>query len=473
MSSIVIVIVALGALGWLAVLVASGLRGRNKDEVPPNLDPFKTDAELEGRRLDRVMSVAVILSGLLAISLPVYWLGEIGRQEGFEEQFHEESVERGHEHVEEFQCGACHGAALDGGVAGFVDKRSGVAVSWAAPALNDIFYRYDEDEVRFWIVYGRPGSPMPPWGLDGGGPMNEQQVQEVIDYLKTVQIPQAEAVAAVDTRVDLALSSLDGADASVDAQIASQQELIAEIEAAPGQLAALRPLAEAAAAILAGASGVDVDEDGVTDRVEAELSAVSEDAAAIVADLAPIVLDPRNPATSPDGTSDLRAAETYVAALESEVSALQLTVDRQDDLLATAEEGLEFLQQAGEQRKYAVDFQSVADATFGGDVDQARRAVGVYQAYCARCHTSGYSEGPAFTQEVGSGALGPALWEGRANVQFLDAESMKNFIANGSELGVGYGVNGVGRGYMPGFGQVLPEEDLDLLIQYLRGEVLR
>ncbi len=99
--------------------------------------------------------------------------------------------------------------------------------------------------------------------------------------------------------------------------------------------------------------------------------------------------------------------------------------------------------------------------------------LGIYQGLCARCHTSGYSEGPAFAQEAGAGSLGPALWDGRPNVQFLTADDMKKFLSEGSQLGVGYGVNGIGRGYMPGFGMVLSEADLDLVIQYLRGEVLR
>ena len=473
MSSIVIVVVALGALGWLAVLVAAGLRGRTKDEVPPNLDPFKTDAELEGRRLDRVLSVAVILSGLLAISLPVYWLGEINRQEGFVEQFSEEAVERGHEHVLEFACGDCHGAALNGGVAGYIDARSGVEVSWIAPNLTDIFYRYDEDEVRFWLVNGRAGSPMPPWGLEGGGPMNEQQIDEVIAYLRSIEVPQSQVVADVETAVDLALSSLAGADDSVDAQIETQLELIRTVEEAPALVVALQPLAESARSVLDGAGGVDVDEDGVTDRAETELTALAEQVAAIDPSLAAVVLDSRNPASDPTGASDSRTASAWVSALESRLTSLQLTVDRKDDILATAEEGLTFLEEAKAERLYAIDLQAVADATFDGNLDDATRAVGVFQSQCARCHTSGYSEGPAFTQPVGSGALGPALWDGRANVQFLDEAQMKEFLSLGSEVGKGYGVNGIGRGFMPGFGQVLSESDLDLVIRYLRGEVLR
>ena len=46
---------------------------------------------------------------------------------------------------------------------------------------------------------------------------------------------------------------------------------------------------------------------------------------------------------------------------------------------------------------------------------------------------------------------------------------MINFIINGSAIGKPYGVNGVGQGRMPGFGTALPESDVALIIDFLRG----
>jgi mono/diheme cytochrome c family protein len=63
-------------------------------------------------------------------------------------------------------------------------------VNWKAPALNTVFYRFSEDEVRFILDYGRPFSPMSPWGLVGGGPMNTQQIDTLIEYMKSIQIPR-------------------------------------------------------------------------------------------------------------------------------------------------------------------------------------------------------------------------------------------------------------------------------------------
>jgi mono/diheme cytochrome c family protein len=64
------------------------------------------------------------------------------------------------------------------------------AVNWKAPALNTVFYRFDESEVEFILNYGRPFSPMSPWGTIGGGPMTSQQIETLIEYLKSIQIPR-------------------------------------------------------------------------------------------------------------------------------------------------------------------------------------------------------------------------------------------------------------------------------------------
>ena len=53
-----------------------------------------------------------------------------------------------------------------------------------------MLYRFDESEVRYILTYGRPGSPMSAWGLVGGGPMNSQQIETLIAYLRSIQIPR-------------------------------------------------------------------------------------------------------------------------------------------------------------------------------------------------------------------------------------------------------------------------------------------
>ena len=183
-SSLFITLIALAIIGALAYFAAIGFRGsgRTKD-VPPNLDKYHSDDELETNHLDRTLSVAVLVASLLTVMIPLYYLGEENRQEEFVEYFDEVSVVRGENLYEEFGCGNCHGVDGSGGAASYVEKRSGVSVTWAAPAINNVFYRYDSEEIRYWLIYGRANSPMPAWGLEGGGPMNDGQLDDLIDYL--------------------------------------------------------------------------------------------------------------------------------------------------------------------------------------------------------------------------------------------------------------------------------------------------
>ncbi len=108
--------------------------------------------------------------------------------------------------------------------------------------------------------------------------------------------------------------------------------------------------------------------------------------------------------------------------------------------------------------------------------EEAQRAVALFNGYCARCHTSGFSAGVPYTQEAGSGGFGPALWDGRPLVQFGEAppegsedpDLLVDFLINGSEAETGYGINGFGSGRMPAFGAILDQGDIELLARYLR-----
>ena len=103
-------------------------------------------------------------------------------------------------------------------------------------------------------------------------------------------------------------------------------------------------------------------------------------------------------------------------------------VEGQEKFLNEALDGLEFLETALEQRLWEVSFEEIAESTFGGNIDEAKRAVGLFNAYCARCHTAGYSAGVAYTKKIGSGGLGPALRGGRANIQFKNRGDLIDFI---------------------------------------------
>ncbi len=222
---------------------------------------------------------------------------------------------------------------------------------------------------------------------------------------------------------------------------------------------------------------MDGDGDGLTDRAEIEVMDLIAEVVAEAPSSDPVLVlqavefDPADPFTITRGGTpvpDLDEVATVIAEMDTIVRNLTLAVDNAENLMRNALAGLDFLEEAAAARRWTFDYDTLAAEAFDGDVDAARHAAGLYNAYCARCHTAGYSAGVAFTQEAGSGAFGPSLRAGRSVVQFPDYEDQVDFIVEGSEDGKQYGVNGVGRGWMPGFGAVLPESDIRAIVSLVR-----
>ncbi|MFM2073248.1 MAG: hypothetical protein RLZZ623_3512 [Actinomycetota bacterium] len=202
-SAIAAVIFVITVIGWIVYFFANRKAARpelgSEIELAPNRKAYYDDEVLEGRRLERVQVLGLLFLVVLVIGLPLYWVFEPSRQAGAVEAKNEEFVRWGSKLFATtaeggFNCAGCHGAQGGGGQAAYTitDPNTGQvkAVQWNAPALNTVFYRYDESEVKFILVYGRPFSPMSPWGLAGGGPMNDQQIETLIAKLKTLQIPR-------------------------------------------------------------------------------------------------------------------------------------------------------------------------------------------------------------------------------------------------------------------------------------------
>ena len=147
-----------------------------------------------------------MLLTIVAVTLPLYWLGEPGRHEGRDLDTWRIFNNRGEEiYVEGAQCVTCHGAGrCTGGVVNTaITSESGefvAQVNWKAPALNTLLSRHTEDEVLHVLNFGRNGV-MPAWGGGGGGPLTDQQLEEVIFYLRTrADLTEEEIRAEVTSR---------------------------------------------------------------------------------------------------------------------------------------------------------------------------------------------------------------------------------------------------------------------------------
>ncbi|MGB3735556.1 MAG: cytochrome c [Ilumatobacter sp.] len=169
-------------------------------ELAANRKKYYDDDTLEGSRLERMQMIGLACLLVSVIGLPFYWVLEPNRQAGAQEGWDKRFASWGSELFEPtaeggFNCAGCHGGMNGvGGEAPFTvtDPVTGAvtAVNWKAPAINTVFYRFDESEVEFILNYGRPFSPMSPWGTIGGGPMTTQQIETLIEYLKSIQIPR-------------------------------------------------------------------------------------------------------------------------------------------------------------------------------------------------------------------------------------------------------------------------------------------
>jgi mono/diheme cytochrome c family protein len=224
-GAVIVVLIVLGLLVYLWVNLREGRAEVGSEiELAPNRKPYYGDDELETTVLNRTLRWALVLLVVIAVALPLYWLNEPSRQSGAEENFLTTFEARGEQlYVEGSQCQNCHGPEGTGGQAPYtitdVDGEFVASVNWRAPALNTVLLRFSREEVEYIINYGRPFSPMPGWGASvNKGPLNEQQVSNIVDYLASIQLSPEEAQhqAQVALATDLGLIDEGASDDEID-----------------------------------------------------------------------------------------------------------------------------------------------------------------------------------------------------------------------------------------------------------------
>lgn len=191
-----VAILALAAVLVPVVLYVRSSRGRKPwiEDVPSAMRPGYSDEELEGKIRMRYLTWGVVLTIFFAIALPLYWINEQSRLGEEVEGFFAVSVERGAA-LYAANCAQCHGADAQGGGAA---SPYNADESWPAPNLTTIAARYEDNpnvtDIRQYIIntleVGRPGTPMPTWGAAYGGPWNDQQIEEVTDFILSRQVDE-------------------------------------------------------------------------------------------------------------------------------------------------------------------------------------------------------------------------------------------------------------------------------------------
>lgn len=215
-------VVLVMSVGWVIYFLGAARRTYEPGvefSTAPNRKTYFDDEGLEGSRLTRYLWVAFALLAISAVGLPIYWVREPFRQKGGgldrgTAYFEEEAVKRGGWYFQaapgdpptprepHYGCESCHGKKGVGGVAPFTlsDPANPEAlpqqVQWVAPPLNTVMLRFRPEEVKTILIYGRAGTPMPPWGVEGGGALNNQQIEDLVAYLEHIKLDPKEVQAA-------------------------------------------------------------------------------------------------------------------------------------------------------------------------------------------------------------------------------------------------------------------------------------
>ncbi len=222
-------ITAIVAIGFVVLFIRNINQAKpelgSEIELAANRRPYLSDEELEGPKLDKSLSFALVTLGICSLAIPFYWLAEPGRQDGAVDAYQLSFESRGEDlYVAGAQCVNCHSAGGVGGGAAYVlqdaDGQFVANAQWNAPALDDLFLRYDEEEVRYILNYGRPDSPMAAWGTPGGGPLTTQQVQNIMEYIETFQMQSLDAIAINESEdAEVAQAAADEIEDAIRAEI--------------------------------------------------------------------------------------------------------------------------------------------------------------------------------------------------------------------------------------------------------------
>lgn len=195
-----LVVGALAALAFAGVLVWLVVRRQpeRKPDIPAGMRPGPADEVLERRMVERFIGWSLVFVVFFAAWIPVLWFMEPNTNAAESEALTQRSITRGSEWFEVsssenptgFGCARCHGPEGAGGEeipfeGGFVQPPALVDVcggeATGHPLIKSI------DDIRTTIEQGREGTAMPSWSINYEGPMNDQQIDDLINYLLTIQ----------------------------------------------------------------------------------------------------------------------------------------------------------------------------------------------------------------------------------------------------------------------------------------------
>jgi cytochrome c553 len=195
--------VLVGVVSAVVVLIAAGAalaalrRPRRTPEldIPRGMQPGPSDPDLEKPLLERALFWGVALILLVALWMPAVWLLEPNINADDTRGLIDESVERGRlislpgseENQLGFNCERCHGPGLTGSQNVYNNRLVPV------PNLQTVCERLTVDQIVTTIAEGREGTDMPSWSVRFAGAMDDQQINDLLNYILSIQTIPDEA----------------------------------------------------------------------------------------------------------------------------------------------------------------------------------------------------------------------------------------------------------------------------------------
>ena len=192
-----VILLVLGGIFVVAAASALVLRGRVTREpapdIPPAMEPGPSDPALETPLLQKLQGWGVVLVTFFVIWLPYTWLIEPSSNLKQEEALKTGAIARGRRSVELFTeenqlgvgCVRCHGPELRGGVIAFQGGYvypPNLTTICGGPSTGHSRILSLED-IYTTIEQGRTAAGMPSWSIRNEGALDDQQINDIVNYL--------------------------------------------------------------------------------------------------------------------------------------------------------------------------------------------------------------------------------------------------------------------------------------------------
>jgi len=200
--------ILIGAASGAAVLLVAGAalnavrrpRRPAGPDIPPGMRPGPSDADLEKPVLEKLYAWGLIMVVVMALWVPGVFLHENVANKEDAQTLLAQSVERGHlttlpgpptneENQLGFNCERCHGKDLHGGQN--IYNQNLVAVPNLQTVCGGTDFGHPQihslDDVITTIAEGRTGTDMPSWSVRFAGAMDDQQINDLVNYILSIQ----------------------------------------------------------------------------------------------------------------------------------------------------------------------------------------------------------------------------------------------------------------------------------------------